>query len=195
MLANLEKGETYLEYILNNPLNELEMVQKAAAGDSLVFRSLFENNVSRVYSLCLRMSAGDVLLSEEITQDVFVKAWENLGKFRGDSSFPTWLHRIAVNEFLMRKRSEKRMMQKVVMTDDLSKFEGRYDRSNRNNSANIDLEKAISSLPQQARMVFVLHDVNGYKHEEISDMINIEVGTSKAHLHRARKLLREELSK
>jgi len=195
MLANLEKGETNLEYILNNPLNELEMVQKAAEGDSLVFRSLFDNNVSRVYSLCFRMSAGDVLLSEEITQDVFVKAWENLGKFRGESSFPTWLHRIAVNEFLMRKRSEKRMMQKVVMTDDLSKFDGRHDSGNRINSSNIDLEKAISSLPEQARIVFVLHDVNGYKHEEISDMINIEVGTSKAHLHRARKLLREELSK
>ena len=195
MLANLQKGETNLEYILNNPLNELEMVQKAAEGDSLVFRSLFDNNVSRVYSLCFRMSAGDVLLSEEITQDVFVKAWENLGKFRGESSFPTWLHRIAVNEFLMRKRSEKRMMQKVVMTDDLSKFDGRHDSGNRINSSNIDLEKAISSLPEQARIVFVLHDVNGYKHEEISDMINIEVGTSKAHLHRARKLLREELSK
>ena len=195
MLANIEKGETYLEYILNNPLNELEMVQKAAEGDSLVFRSLFENNVSRVYSLCLRMSAGDVLLSEEITQDVFVKAWENLAKFRGESSFPTWLHRIAVNEFLMRKRSEKRMMQKVVMTDDLSRFDGRHGDTNRISSTNIDLEKAISSLPEQARIVFVLHDVNGYKHEEISNMINIEVGTSKAHLHRARKLLREELSK
>ena len=195
MLANLEKGETYLEYILNNPLNELEQIQKAASGDRLVFRSLFENNVSRVYSLCLRMSAGDVLLSEEITQDVFVKAWENLSGFRGDSSFPTWLHRIAVNEFLMRKRSQKRMMQKVVMTDDLSKFEGRHDDGNRINGINIDLEKAISSLPEQARIVFVLHDVNGYKHEEIANMIDIEIGTSKAHLHRARKLLREELSK
>ncbi len=184
-----------MEYILNNPLNELELVQKAAVGDHRVFRTLFESNVSRVYALCFRMSGGDVLLSEEITQDVFVKAWENLGSFRGDSKFPTWLHRIAVNEFLMRKRSQKRFMQKVVMTGDLAPFESRHDDGNRINSINIDLEKAISALPEQARIVFILHDVNGYKHEEIAEMVSIEIGTSKAHLHRARRLLREELSK
>ena len=202
MLAGLKKGESYLNYILNNQLNELEMVQRAARGDQKVFRELFESNVSRVYSLCLRMSGGDVLLSEELTQDVFVKAWENLGAFRGDSKFPTWLHRIAVNEFLMRKRSEKRFMQKVTTTDDLAKFESISEtstQSQRNyttaNYHNIDLDKAISTLPEQARVVFILHDVHGYKHEEIAEMVNIETGTSKAHLHRARKLLREELSK
>jgi RNA polymerase sigma factor (sigma-70 family) len=208
MQSGLKKGKPYLNYLLsgdeifNEQSNDLEMVQRAAAGDQNVFRRLFENNVSRVYSLCLRMSAGDVLLSEELTQDVFVKAWENLGSFRGDSKFPTWLHRIAVNEFLMRKRSQKRFMQRITITDDLTAFEhtkaggaqqfGSYSSSL---SAGIDLEKAISSLPEQARVVFILHDVHGYKHNEIAEMVDIETGTSKAHLHRARKLLREELSK
>ena len=206
MQAGLKKEEIYLNYSLNGEeifkeqQNELELVQRAAAGDHVMFRRLFENNVSRVYALCLRMSAGDVLLSEELTQDVFVKAWENLSSFRGESKFPTWLHRIAVNEFLMRKRSQKRFMQKIKTSDDLTAYEnikegqqfGSYSTSI---SAGIDLEKAISTLPEQARMVFILHDVHGYKHNEIAEMVDIETGTSKAHLHRARKLLREELSK
>ena len=203
MYATTKKGELYLEYILNNQPNEFEKVQKAASGDHIVFRELFETHVSKVYSLCLRMSAGDTLQAEELTQDVFVKAWQNLASFRGDSKFPTWLHRIAVNEFLMHKRSQKRFMQRIHTTDDLTKFEGMHDNLNNinqsNHSANIainiDLEKAISALPEQARVVFILHDVHGYKHEEIAKMVNIETGTSKAHLHRARKLLREELSK
>jgi RNA polymerase sigma factor (sigma-70 family) len=188
--------------ILNNQPNELELVQKAAAGDQGVFRQLFESNVSRVYGLCLRMTGGDVLFSEELTQDVFVKAWENLGAFRGESKFPTWLHRIAVNEFLMKKRAQKRFMQKVITTDDLSHYDRpggnvghNYGSAADTDFHNIDIEKAISFLPEQARVVFILHDVHGYKHNEIAEMVNIETGTSKAHLHRARKLLREELSK
>ena len=203
MYATQRKRELYLEYILNNQPNEFEQVQKAASGDHTVFRELFDANVSKVYSLCLRMCAGDSVQADELTQDVFVKAWQNLSAFRGDSKFPTWLHRIAVNEFLMHKRSQKRFMQRIQTTDDLTKFEGTHDnvsniyQSNLSASiaANIDLEKAISALPEQARVVFILHDVHGYKHDEIAEMVNIETGTSKAHLHRARKLLREELSK
>lgn len=134
-------------------------------------------------------------LAEEITQDVFVKAWEKLHTFRGESKFSSWLHSIAVNEFLMRKRSEKRFFQKFTTTDDIYQFDRGTNGSESHYHDNIDLEKAISVLPEQAKAVFVLHDIHGYQHKEIADMMNIEIGTTKAHLHRARKLLREELRK
>jgi RNA polymerase sigma-70 factor (ECF subfamily) len=150
--------------------------------------------VNRIYAFCLRMSAN-TQLAEEITQDVFVKAWENLHKFRGESKFSTWLHSIAVNEFLTQKRTQKRFMQRFTATDDITKYDRRGEKSEIHFNSNIDLENAISSLPAQAKTVLILHDIEGYRHKEIAEMINIEVGTSKAHLHRARKILREELSK
>jgi RNA polymerase sigma-70 factor (ECF subfamily) len=139
--------------------------------------------------------AANTQLAEEITQDVFVKAWENLHKFRGESKFATWLHSIAVNEFLTQKRSEKRFMQRFVQTDDVLKYDKKGEKPEYHFNTNIDLENAISMLPKQAKAVLVLHDIEGYQHKEIAEMINIEIGTSKAHLHRARKILREELSK
>jgi RNA polymerase sigma-70 factor (ECF subfamily) len=183
-----------LEFSLDNPNNELELIQMAKNGDTNVFKRLFDTNVSRIYSFCLRMSMNREL-AEEITQDVFVKAWEKLHTFRGESKFTSWLHSIAVNEFLMRKRSEKRFFQRFTTTDDIYQFDRGTNGSESHYHSSIDLEKAISGLPEQAKAVFILHDVHGYQHKEIADMMNIEIGTTKAHLHRARKLLREELRK
>jgi RNA polymerase sigma-70 factor, ECF subfamily len=194
MFAEPIKEENILELVVDNSYNETELVRNAQQGDNSGFRRLFEMNVNRIYAFCLRMSAS-TQSAEEITQDVFVKAWENLHKFRGESKFSTWLHSIAVNEFLTRKRTEKRFMQRFTSTDDVLKYDRRGEKPEIHFNTNIDLENAISSLPEQAKMVLILHDIEGYRHKEIAEMINIEVGTSKAHLHRARKILREELSK
>ena len=194
MLPEPIDAEKNLEFSLDNPNNELELIQMARNGDTNVFKRLFDTNVSRIYAFCLRMAMNREL-AEEITQDVFVKAWEKLHTFRGESKFTSWLHSIAVNEFLMRKRSEKRFSQRFTTTDNIYQFDRGTNGSESHDHANIDLEKAISGLPEQAKVVFVLHDINGYQHKEIADMMNIEIGTTKAHLHRARKLLREELRK
>jgi RNA polymerase sigma-70 factor (ECF subfamily) len=194
MLAEPIKEENILELVVDNSYNETELVRNARQGDGNCFKRLFEINVNRIYAFCLRMAANPQL-AEEITQDVFVKAWENLHKFRGESKFSTWLHSIAVNEFLTQKRMQKRFMQRFTSTDDVLKYDRHGEKPEVHFNTNIDLENAISSLPEQAKIVLILHDIEGYKHKEIAEMINIEVGTSKAHLHRARKILREELSK
>lgn len=194
MLSRTIKEDNTLELVVGNSYNETELVRSAREGDHNGFRQLFEMNVNRIYAFCLRMSAN-VQSAEEITQDVFVKAWENLHKFRGESKFSTWLHSIAVNEFLTQKRTEKRFMQRFTSTDDVVKYDRRGEKPEIHFNTNIDLENAINELPEQAKLVLIMHDIEGYKHKEIAEMINIEVGTSKAHLHRARKILREGLSK
>jgi RNA polymerase sigma-70 factor (ECF subfamily) len=180
-----------LKLVLNDLNYEFELIDLARNGDNNAFKELFHLNVSRVYAVCLRFSACRDL-AEELTQKVFIKAWEKLYTFKKESKFSSWLHRIAVNEFLMHKRSEKSFLKMFAKDNSsINKIHGR----DINIETNIDLENAIASLPKQARIILVLHDVEGYKHREISSMLNIETGTSKANLHRARKLLREELSK
>jgi RNA polymerase sigma-70 factor (ECF subfamily) len=194
MLAETSYNQNDMEPVVDNSYNEIELVLKAGAGDHSKFKVLFDNNVNRIYAFCLRM-CSNVQAAEELTQDVFVKAWEKLGSFRGESKFSTWLHRIAINEFLMQKRTEKRYMQRVVQTENIQDYDGEGGRNDFHFNTNIDIENAISTLPEQAKIVFILHDIHGYQHKEIAGLMNIETGTSKAHLHRARKLLREELSK
>lgn len=167
-------------------------VKRAQGGDARAFEQLYRENADRVYALCLRLS-GDSTRAEELTQDVFVRAWQRLGSFEGKSAFSTWLHRLAVNVVLGDKRSEKVRVAKVFATDELESYE-RPGRSKDPGHA-IDLERAIATLPPGARTVFVLHDVEGYRHEEIARMQGTAVGTCKAQLHRARKLLREVLGR
>ena len=179
-----------LNLIVKNPDEDFKLVEKAVAGNPDAFKQLFMKNVNRVHSLCLRISA-DVHLAEDLTQEVFIKAWEKLSTFKFQCKFSSWLHSIAVNQFLMHLRSSQR---KSGKEEDLGKEEIIRD-SKLQQDSRIDLQKAIDNLPEQARMVLVLHDIEGYKHSEISEMLSIQTGTSKAHLHRARKILREELSK
>lgn len=174
---------------------EAELVRRAQAGDRTAFEQLYRDNVRRVYALCYRM-AGTADLAEELAQDVFVRAWQKLGSFRGESAFSSWLHPLTVNVALSERRSRRRRLARVTTTDDLTEFErpGPPTRSDGPESG-FDLERALAVLPPGARAVFVLHDVEGYKHEEIAQMTGVATGTSKAQLHRARKLLREVLTR
>ncbi len=167
-----------------------DFIQKAQVGDRRAFEQLYRENVGRVFAVCLRM-AGENGRAEELTQDVFVRVWEMLPTFRGESAFPSWLHRVAVNVVLVDFRSRKRRDSRVTIAEDPVELEVEGEKAYSGEA--IDLEKAIARLPEQARAIFVLHDIEGYKHEEIAEMMGLAVGTSKAQLHRARKLLREVL--
>jgi RNA polymerase sigma-70 factor (ECF subfamily) len=168
-----------------------ELVERACAGDEAAFEALYRGNVGRVYGLCLRM-VGEQVAAEELTQDVFVRAWQKLSLFRGDSAFSTWLHRLAVNVVLQSLRTRKRREARVRSTDDVTALAGSTRPAQV--GKRLDLERALDTLPDGARRVFVLHDIEGYKHAEIADMTGTAVGTSKAQLHRARRLLREVLA-
>lgn len=170
---------------------ERDLVRAAQAGDVSAFERLYRENMKRVYALCYRMS-GNAQQAEELTQDVFVRAWQKLDSFRGESAFGSWLHPIAVNVTYSERRSRQRREARVTTTDDLTPFET-DDKAGPTPALGIDLERAIGGLPEGAREVFVLHDVEGLKHEEIATRVGIAVGTSKAQLHRARRLLREAL--
>jgi RNA polymerase sigma-70 factor (ECF subfamily) len=193
MRSNLAE-EGALELVNSSPDREFELVRQAAAGNSHAFRELYKGNVSRVYAVCLRASQ-DRDTADELTQEVFVKAWEKLGTFHFESKFSSWLHSIAVNQFLMMKRSEKRFTERVAELSEILTRENPAAKAKHTFDSRIDIEAALEKLPEQARLTFVLHDIEGYKHHEISKLMNIEVGTSKAHLHRARKILRTELTK
>ncbi len=134
---------------------------------------------------------ADPSRAEDLTQEAFVRAWEKLPSFRGESAFGTWLHRLTVNVVLGRLRSSRRRRGEVMATEELRVVPERGPA--REPGAGIDLERAIAALPPQARLVFVLHDVEGFRHAEIAGLAGIAEGTSKAHLHRARRLLREAL--
>jgi RNA polymerase sigma-70 factor (ECF subfamily) len=170
---------------------ELARVRAAQAGDTNAFRAVYEAHVGRVRALCLRMS-GDPMRADELTQDVFVRVWERLGTFRGESAFGTWLHRIAVNEVLQTLRATGRRERRVTIVAEPPETAAPGGAGLEDS---MDLEQAISQLPDACRTVFVLHDVEGLKHEEIASLTGTAVGTSKAHLFRARRLLRQALNR
>ncbi len=174
------------------PAGTEDLVLQAQSGDRAAFEQLYRRNVGRIHALCLRM-AGDPVAAEELTQEVFVKAWRRLGTFRGDSAFSTWLHALAVREVLGDRRSNLRRLSRVTTVRDPEA----YARGGRGVAAAtvIDLERSLSTLPSRARQVFVLHDIEGYRHHEIATLMGTSEGTSKGQLHRARKLLREALGR
>ena len=163
-------------------------VALAASGDARAFERLYRTHVPRVHSLVRRMLDADE--ADDVTQDVFVRAWQKLATFRGEAAFGTWLHRLAVNVILARR--------KVVGTERVryDSAEGTLDelpgRHSHHESA-VDFEEAVNRLPDGARQVFVLHDMEGYTHEEIGRMLGVVPGTSKSQLHHARMALREYL--
>lgn len=169
---------------------ESAVVAEALTGSVAAFERLYRGNVGRIYALCLRLS-GDPVAAEELTQDVFVRAWEKLASFRGESAFGTWLHRLAINVVLGQRRSEGRRSARVFVTHDLTLYEPRG--SDPTTGEQMDLEAALAALPEASRKVFVLHEVEGYTHQEIAEMTGRAEGTCKALLHRARRLLMEKL--
>ena len=162
---------------------------RAAHGDHEAFERLYRGHVDRIYSLALRMTGED--LAEDLTQEVFIRAWKKLGSFRGDARFGTWLHRLAVNHILSRRETVRKREARRVMGQGI--MERMIAPRRRASAEGLDIESALQTLPSRAKEVFVLYDVEGYAHEEIAEMTGVSVGTSKSQLHRARKLLREQL--
>lgn len=166
----------------------LSDVARAAAGDARAFEALYRAHLPRVHSLVRRMTAGRD--ADELTQDVFVRLWQKLGTFRGDSSFSTWLHRLAVNVVIERFRSDQTRRARLYDGEDIFEV---LPGPAQTRDIGMDFEAALEKLPDGARQIFVLHDVEGYKHHEIATMLEISAGTSKAQLHRARMMLRRHL--
>ncbi|MBK8250619.1 MAG: RNA polymerase sigma factor [Gemmatimonadetes bacterium] len=172
--------------------SEAPDVALAASGDRRAFERLYRAHQNRVFSVCARM-VGDRNQAEELTQDVFVRAWDKLSQFRGEAAFGTWLHRLAVNVVLNARKSDGRV--RARLSDDEEAMDRVPAPGGAPMGTSLDLEAAIAALPPGARRIFVLHDVEGYKHEEIGEMLSITAGGSKAQLHRARMLLREALNR
>jgi RNA polymerase sigma-70 factor (ECF subfamily) len=168
------------------------LVERAQAGDGQAFEALYRRLVGRIYALCLRMSR-DAQRAEELTQDVFVRAWERMGSFRGDSKFSTWLHRLAVNVVLQAGRSRGRRESREELVEDPGRYLRRVKEAMP--GTRLDLERAIAELPEGAREVLVLRDIQGFKYQEIADMQGVALGTVKAQIHRARKMVRERLER
>jgi len=168
--------------------DEAAWIRQAQRSDARAFEALYRMHVDKVYGLCLRMT-GNVSEAEDCAQDAFIQAWNKLGKFRGDSAFATWLHRIAVNTVLGRIRKSKREQDRIQAVSDAATPSFIKDDAGELR----DLSDAVNRLPSGARYVFVLHAVYGYSHDETGTMLGIAEGTSKAQFHRARRLLRQQL--
>ena len=169
-----------------------DLVRRSQAGDAEAFEGLYRAHVGRVHALCLRLTA-DPERATELTQDVFVRAWSALGSFRGEAAFGTWLHRLAVNVVRQSQRSDGRRRARVETRDDLEEYAGAFYEEHTEDR--MDLERAIASLPPRARNALILHDIHGYRCREVAELTGTAVGTIQAHLHRARKMLKEVLSK
>ena len=172
--------------------SESRWVESAQDGDRHAFEKLYRSHCGRIYAVCWRMCGCDAALAEDMVQEAFVRAWNKLGLFRGDSKFGTWLHRLAVNVVLSDRRIRvKRLQREREMVGEVE----RTLMGDKDVSAGLrkDLEAAIAGLPERARTVLLLYDVEGYQHSEIAEMTGMAVGSSKAQLHRARKLVREIL--
>ena len=168
----------------------------AARGDVGAFERLYARSAGRVYAVCVRMT-GDPQRAREFTHDAFVRAWERLSTFRGDAAFDTWMHRLAVNVVLTATRSERRREAHLVATADEPETESdpAFGRPPDDVETRLDLERAIAALPPRAREVFVLHDVEGYRHDEIADRLELQSSSVRAQLHRARQLIMRMLNR
>jgi RNA polymerase sigma-70 factor (ECF subfamily) len=172
------------------PASDRADVSRAQEGDTRAFERLYRAHAGRVFCLARRMIGND--LAGELTQDVFVRVWEKISTFRGESAFGTWLHRVAVNVILHRRATLKTERGRIDDEEGvLEQVPGRPATAD----FGMDFENAIQMLPDGARTVFVLHDVEGFKHEEIAGMLGVTSGTTKAQLHRARMILRQHLGK
>jgi RNA polymerase sigma-70 factor (ECF subfamily) len=175
---------------------DLELCQLAAEGSLEAFELVYQRYHRRTYSLCLRMTNSQTE-AEDLTQEVFIQLFRKIGSFRGDSAFSTWLHRLTINQVLMHFRRRSVKNEKTSETGDMPE-QTVSGTANPNKMPVIDriaLKNAIGELPNGYRNVFVLHDVEGFEHEEVARMLGISVGTSKSQLHKARLKLRGLLVK
>jgi RNA polymerase sigma-70 factor (ECF subfamily) len=180
---------------IRTPHPSSDDIALAQRGDMDAFERLYRAHAGRVNALCVRLTGGSG--AEDLLQDVFVRMWEKLPSYRGEAAFSTWLHRLAVNVFFGARRSDLRREARVMATDDpeqgdLDPVRGYADEDL---DARMDLERAIARLPVGPRTAFVLHDIEGYQHQEIADMQGVAAITIRVQLHRARKLLMRELDR
>ncbi len=178
-------------------LSEAEAIERAKQGDEEAFEALYHLHKRRVYSLCLRMTANTAA-AEDLTQEAFLQLFRKIATFRGESAFSTWLHRMAVNVVLMQLRKKGLplvSLEETMETEEESpkKEPGAEDVRLAGSINRLQLQQAIGDLPPGYRMVFLLHDVEGYEHNEIAEMVGCSIGNSKSQLHKARMKLRELL--
>ncbi|HYA24754.1 MAG TPA: sigma-70 family RNA polymerase sigma factor [Terriglobales bacterium] len=178
-------------------LSEAEAIERAKQGDAEAFESLYHLHKRRVYSLCLRMTANTAA-AEDLTQEAFLQLFRKIGTFRGESAFSTWLHRMAVNVVLMQLRKKGLAvvpLEETIESEDESprKEPGAEDVRLAGSIDRLQLEHAIAALPPGYRAVFLLHDVEGYEHNEIARIVGCSIGNSKSQLHKARMKLRDLL--
>jgi RNA polymerase sigma-70 factor (ECF subfamily) len=186
------------QLVPNDRDGERRLARLASAGDESAFEELYRAHSPRVFALCLRMS-GSRERAVELTQDVFVHLWQRLGTWRGESALSSWIYRLTVNLVLSNVRGAQRRQNREMLNDEeTDDGEGTSEMGSVRPASvgeAIDLERAIATLPPGARTVFVLHDVEGYQHDEIAKMTGTAEGTCRAQLHRARKLLMEALER
>ena len=179
-------------------MTEAEAIERAKGGDAECFEALYGLHKRRVYSLCLRMT-GNTAEAEDLTQEAFLQLFRKIATFRGESAFSTWLHRLAVNVVLMHLRKKSLPVVSLEETTQVSEEDtpkkdfGAEDLALAGSIDRLQLQKAVDDLPPGYRTIFVLHDVEGYEHEEIGRMLGCAVGTSKSQLHKARMKLRNLL--
>jgi RNA polymerase sigma-70 factor, ECF subfamily len=175
--------------------SDIDLASAAAVGDRNAFEELYNRHNRRVYSLCLRMT-GNTQDAEDLTQDVFIQLFRRIGSYRGEAAFSTWLHRLTVNQVLMRFRKRAVKFESVTEEGELPTIIAHGSENPRAMPIidHIALDKAIKRLPVGYRTVFVLHDIEGYEHEEVAKLLGVTVGTSKSQLHKARLKLRALLS-
>ena len=161
----------------------------AAKGDAMAFERLYRRHLARIHSLCRRMLNPE--MADDVTQDVFVRAWQKLHLFRGEAAFGTWLHRLAINVVLAKRADAAK--QRNRFSEDETIWE-RAAAKPYAGDTRMDFEAALAKLPEGAREIFVLHDIEGYKHEEIAGLLGVSAGTSKSQLHRARMALRDVMA-
>jgi RNA polymerase sigma-70 factor (ECF subfamily) len=196
-----EKKATVLrnQTVLLAGMTEAEVIAKAQLGDEHCFAALYNQHKRRVFSLCLRMT-GDHAQAEDFTQEAFLQLFRKIGLFRGESAFSTWLHRLSVNIVLMKFR--KKVLAEISLDETLDtqqEDKPRREIATRDNVLHgsidrIALQRAIDDLPPGYRIVFVLHDIEGYEHNEIAEMLGCSIGNSKSQLHKARMKLRTFLA-
>lgn len=174
---------------VNEVIASDDLVRRAQRGEVGAFEKIYSANSQAVFALCRRMARSDAE-ARDLVQDVFVHAWEKLTTFRGESSLATWLHRLAVNVVLQHLRASKRESLRLI-EGDVDSHRVRSDAPRV--EAAMDLDSALLKLPDGARSVFLLHDLEGYSHDEISAMTGIAPGTSRAQLWRARRILMKSL--
>jgi len=182
-MTQIEPEDTRVEW-------EGALVERARAGDTRAFERLYREHVGRVYGLCLRMTR-DPAIAEDCTQETFINAWKALARFETRSSLGTWLHRIAVNATLAKRRKASVVMESTSTDDEGEAIESEWTLETPLEVN--EIEAAIEQLPQGARDVLVLHAIYGYSHLEAAEMLGVAEGTCKAQLHRARGLLRDKL--